>query len=411
MGLQQSAFKVNENVTLDRIRSTCQIRENSLINHHQIAMLASDIQKLLGVPIPVVDQKGRELAPRIICENIKKTLPTPEKVCMLNSKKGNRKSVENLVAHYNKYYGANIQLKANPFDPKSGSRKLYNLCEDLYYVADTVQRRLSDNYQVRKKALDDEVRVLEDLKANLDANFSRERQTANLSQTQLQERQNEMQAAANEVRALSDVFKGETEELKNLQKQVDVREKKLEEDKKSLGDRLSGLFTGARGGSSKKYSTDEMALANAMLNTARLVSNIANYSDSSYELNEKSNQLLGKMLKNRENMYMSGGSSVEKVLGEFENYQNIHNKLFDSYDNYAVQNGGGVNHYESLLKDFRDQLSSLEYATMPLNVDSIMNGGKRKRRSKKRSKTPKKTSRKTSKRRANRKSKKRTSKK
>ena len=126
-----------------------------------------------------------------------------------------------------------------------------------------------------------------------------------------------------------------------------------------------------------------MALANAMLNTARLVSNIANYSDSSYELNEKSNQLLGKMLKNRENMYMSGGSSVEKVLGEFENYQNIHNKLFDSYDNYAVQNGGGVNHYESLLKDFRDQLSSLEYATMPLNVDSIMNGGKRKEESKK----------------------------
>ena len=87
MGLQQSAFKVNENVTLDRIRSTCQIRENSLINHHRIAMLASDIQKLLGVPIPVTDRQGRELPPRLICENITKTLPSPEKVCMLNSKK------------------------------------------------------------------------------------------------------------------------------------------------------------------------------------------------------------------------------------------------------------------------------------------------------------------------------------
>merc|ERR1711871_30835 len=156
MGLVQSN-QASQEVTMDRIRTVCQTGKS---NKWEADILANDIEKILGVRIKRTNRNGRPESVGVICDRIRTVIPDPESVCMMSSKKRNQKLVKDAVAHYNKYYGANIQLWKNPLDKEEGLRSYSELCDDLYYVGDKVKRQLAPDVSTVKVGLEQEIQRL-----------------------------------------------------------------------------------------------------------------------------------------------------------------------------------------------------------------------------------------------------------
>jgi len=176
MGQAYSQPKVSGEVTLNRIRESCQ-RDDSVpesLRSFKVNLLANDLNSL-GFNISTVDGKGHALSSEEVCRKIKEqAVPDVEEVCMMNaSRKGEAmQTVEQMVKHFNKHYGARISILKNPLDPSKGKRSVASLCDDLYLVSDQLYRKLSDRPQVVKKQLYQEVDRLQAYKNQLEQSFN-----------------------------------------------------------------------------------------------------------------------------------------------------------------------------------------------------------------------------------------------
>lgn len=175
MGLAQSNINISKPVTLNRIRAECQKDPNAPYELKQFYadLLANDLNAL-GFEIPI-QKNGKKRSPDDICKDIREaTLPNVEALCMENAdKKGQGfEQVEKMVRHFNKFYGARIPILQNPLNPKSGRRKLADICDDLYLVADKMRQRLSDHPEVIKAKLKQMIDELEYKKQQVQGNFS-----------------------------------------------------------------------------------------------------------------------------------------------------------------------------------------------------------------------------------------------
>ena len=161
--------KLSGEITLNRIRSTCQ-RDDKMpaeLKNFNIKLLANDLNAL-GMDIPVVDGSGRARSSDDVCNDIKRaTQPDVESVCMISNKGDAHRAIDNMVASFNKNYGARIQLYKDPLNKSKGKRNLAEVCDDLYLVLDKVQRRLTDQPKVIKQKLEDMISQLEERKNHI----------------------------------------------------------------------------------------------------------------------------------------------------------------------------------------------------------------------------------------------------
>lgn len=176
MGGVLSTNHLTETVTLNRIRQVCQ-KDSTLpykVRLHHVELLANDLNKL-GFEIPIKDSKGNAIPVDKVCDRVSDVLPNVESVCMYNVKnKGDLHSgIKSLVNHFNKHYGANIQMYKNIFGPKNKDnlRPYENICDDLYMAQDRIYRNLSDYPDMIKNRLRQAISLLGSYKNALDADF------------------------------------------------------------------------------------------------------------------------------------------------------------------------------------------------------------------------------------------------
>lgn len=180
MGLNFSSQKLSDLPTINRMRAVCSADASHVppqLKKFNIQVLANDLNKL-GWNIPIRSVAGRELGDDEICDAIYNTQPRPEEVCMSNARAGKtkdqiKKRVVELVKHYNKFYGAQIMVHKNG-DPSAPERGIDELCDDIYLVADRVNRALSDNVDLVKQKLLTEIDKLRMSKNLLDQTFARQ---------------------------------------------------------------------------------------------------------------------------------------------------------------------------------------------------------------------------------------------
>jgi hypothetical protein len=149
-------------VTINRIRDVCQRTKDMESNKWKVDLLANDISKQMGITVKT-EINGRKRTSQQICQDIRMSLPNPEKVCMAGTGKvrdKGKKGVLKAVELYNNNFGANIQIYKNPLFPEQGKRNVAELCDDLYYVSDTIMRQLKDNHAMVKNSLDEEIQRL-----------------------------------------------------------------------------------------------------------------------------------------------------------------------------------------------------------------------------------------------------------
>lgn len=163
------------NITLDRIRATCQKDSNvpQELQQFNIELLANDMNKL-GYDIAIRDSRGKAHSSDEICRRLHESLPpSVESVCMRGPRAGSE-TLRNLVNHFNKYYGANIFLKKDPRNPRSGDRNVSDVCDDLYLTADRVHNSLQTDTRRIKKQLEDSISSLRVQKNELDNVFAQQ---------------------------------------------------------------------------------------------------------------------------------------------------------------------------------------------------------------------------------------------
>jgi hypothetical protein len=174
MGLTHSHNLLTEPVTLNRMRYTCQ-RNSKLppqVQKFNIELLANDLNKL-GFNIRLTDQRGNKLSNEKICNEIYKSRPSVEGICMANNNQVSSAKIVELVKYFNKHFGTNIALTENPMDPDSKRRSIPDLCDDMYMVQDKINRKLSDNADAVKRSLREQIEQLRLQQQILDEAFSR----------------------------------------------------------------------------------------------------------------------------------------------------------------------------------------------------------------------------------------------
>jgi hypothetical protein len=175
MGQSSSTTGGGANINLNRIRATCQKDSNMPLELQQfnIELLANDMNKL-GYDIAIRDARGKPHSSDDICRRIHEaTPPSVEAVCMRGPKSGTD-TLRNLVKHFNKYYGANIFMKKDPRNPRSGDRSVSEVCDDLYLTADRVHRGLKSDTVNIKKNLEESIASLTIKKNEMDSVFSQQ---------------------------------------------------------------------------------------------------------------------------------------------------------------------------------------------------------------------------------------------
>ena len=174
MGLVHSHNLLTEPVTLNRMRYVCQ-RNSKLpkeVQNFNIELLANDLNKL-GFNIRLTDSKGNRLSNDKICNEVYKSRPDVEGVCMANNGSVNSTRVAELVKYFNSHFGTNIATHENPMDPTSKKRSIPDLCDDMYMVQDKISRKLSDNADGVKRSLVDQIEQLKLQQRILDESFGR----------------------------------------------------------------------------------------------------------------------------------------------------------------------------------------------------------------------------------------------
>jgi len=174
MGVNQSKANISKPITLNRIRTECQIDPSVPhdLKQYYADLLANDLNAL-GFDI-AIENNGRKRSPTDICRDIRHaTLPDVEAICMSGSDRKGKETehVIKLVNHFNKYYGARIPILSNPANPKSSKRSVYDMCEDLYLVADKMQTKLTDHPKVVKDKLQAMIEELEYKKNQIQGQF------------------------------------------------------------------------------------------------------------------------------------------------------------------------------------------------------------------------------------------------
>lgn len=176
MGGVLSTNHLTETVTLNRIRQACQ-RDASLpyeVRLKHVQLLANDLNKL-GFKIDIKDSKGKNVPVDKICSQVSEVLPNVESVCMykVNNKQDLHKGIKSLVDHFNKHYGANIQMYKNIFGPKNKEnlRPYEQVCDDLYMAQDRIYRNLTDHTNFVKARLMQSIGLLKNYKNALDSDF------------------------------------------------------------------------------------------------------------------------------------------------------------------------------------------------------------------------------------------------
>lgn len=404
MGLTESKNVTDITLTKNRFRSVCQRKPMDQVERWRIEALANDIQKVVGVHVPVESSSGKKLKVGTICDNIRKLMPDPEKVCMFSerSKSKSKKNILNLVDHYNKTYGSNISPYQNPLDKSSPLRSMDALCDDIYLVADRVRRQMSDDSQFVKASLDKEIERLRKLQQVLDAEFSNLKNKLSATSQGYGSKDHfaESEKKINEAMALKESLDiSAADKKRNLEElskwyHTDFSNQVLSSDKfvNAAKDNLKNLSE-----SSKK--------GGALLNlTQSLASHVGGTHNTLANMGNKVQSWLMTRHNNREKSKMRNGiyalSNLDRNCGIAAN--NLYNNLIGNYSSNSSMTGGSIsqNAINSILS-----CEKLAEASSPL----IMGGGKRKKRSSKRS--SKKRSKRRSKKRSKRRSKKRTSKK
>jgi hypothetical protein len=156
------------------MRYVCQ-RNSKLpkeVQNFNIELLANDLNKL-GFNIRLTDSKGNRLSNDKICNEVYKSRPDVEGVCMANNGSVNSTRVAELVKYFNSHFGTNIATHENPMDPTSKKRSIPDLCDDMYMVQDKISRKLSDNADGVKRSLIDQIKQLKLQQRILDESFGR----------------------------------------------------------------------------------------------------------------------------------------------------------------------------------------------------------------------------------------------
>lgn len=161
--------KLSGEITLNRIRSTCQ-RDDKMpadLKNFNVSLLANDLNTL-GMNIPIVNANGSKRSADDICYDIKRVAhPDVESICMINNKREAHQAIESMVDSFNKNYGARIQLYKDPLNKSKGKRNTAEVCDDLYLVLDKVHRKLTDQPKVIKQKLEDMISQLEERKEHI----------------------------------------------------------------------------------------------------------------------------------------------------------------------------------------------------------------------------------------------------
>lgn len=247
MGVNQSRVNISKPITLNRIRAECQVDPNTPheLKQYYADLLANDLNAL-GFEIPI-EHNGKKRSPSDICNDIRKaTLPDVEAICMSGSDKKGKETdhVIKLVNHFNKHYSARIPIHTNPLNPKSPKRSVYDMCEDLYLVADKMRNSIDDHPKVVKEKLQAMIDELEYKRNQIQGQFgslmtSLQRSKNDDKMTEKLKVARSMQNAMNsaldsQVRNASENFGELITELKETVKQND-------KSPENLGSGLQGL--------------------------------------------------------------------------------------------------------------------------------------------------------------------------
>lgn len=157
-------------ISLNRIRAVCQRDDNTIpaLKTFNIQTLANDLATL-GFDIKLKDSHGNNYSNEQLCSVMRTAVaPNVERVCMMSSDKG--ASVNNMidqaVMHFNKNYGASIRLTKGPGSKVRRSNA--ELCDDLYYVTDKLNRQLTDRPEFVKRKLSEGIKDLKKQKEMID---------------------------------------------------------------------------------------------------------------------------------------------------------------------------------------------------------------------------------------------------
>lgn len=414
MGLTESKNVTDITLTKNRFRSVCQRKPMDQVERWRIEALANDIQKVVGVHIPVETATGKQLKVGTICDNIRKLIPDPEKVCMFSerSKSKSKKNIINLVDHYNKTYGSNISPYENPLDKSSPVRSMNALCDDIYMVADRVRRQMSDDSTFVKASLNTEIRRLQDLQTVLNSQFSQLQNKLNT--TTKGDYFSDAKQKINEAMALKESLDISAQDKKeNLQQLSDWYHKDyatqmLSSDKfvQSATDNLKKVSKAdAQAPSPDTYGK---ATGGALVKlTQCLGSHVGGTHNTLTNMGNKVQSWLTTRHTEKEKSKMRNGIHALSNLDQSCAIaaRNLYNNLIGNYSSNSSMTGGSIsqNAINSILS-----CEKLAEASSPL----IMGGKRKKRSSKKRSKrSSKRRSTRKSKGRSKRRSKKRVSRK
>lgn len=167
--------KLSGEISVNRIRTVCQSNSRpEKLKHFEASLLANDLNTL-GFDIPVKNKNGKLRKSGEICRDIKHAaFPDVEEVCMINAtEKGDHMhAVETMVKMFNENYGANIQLYKDPRNKSRGKRTVDDLCDDLYLTAGKVQRSLTNQPQLIKQKLLQQISELKQARDGINSQFS-----------------------------------------------------------------------------------------------------------------------------------------------------------------------------------------------------------------------------------------------
>lgn len=174
MGVAQSTPYLSDDITLNRIRSVCQAGDKTMdaIKRPNIELLANDLATL-GFPIKLKDSHGNPYSSDHLCNIIRLTaVPNVERVCMMSGESGAKldQLIDQTVNHFRKNYGAEISVNET-YRGKSRRRNSKQICDDLYYVSDKLNRKLTDRPQYVKAQLQEGIEKLKKQKERLDSEF------------------------------------------------------------------------------------------------------------------------------------------------------------------------------------------------------------------------------------------------
>jgi hypothetical protein len=80
-------------------------------------------------------------------------------------------AVEKMVEMFNKNFGSRIFIHKDPKNKSRGKRKIDDVCDDLYMVADRVHGQISDHPGAVKAKLEQQLKKLENAKIQVDRQF------------------------------------------------------------------------------------------------------------------------------------------------------------------------------------------------------------------------------------------------